>query len=109
MKSKFFKYVCLALVVIGTVVAYFTDVPIVEFSALAIAFVSAAVACVSVWKKAGKKDWKVVLAIVCIAVGAFGLGLCGVASDNITKLIAALGGVLLLIFGIFTGVKLSKD
>lgn len=109
MNSKVFKYVCLAVVLIGTIVAFFSDVAIVEYSALAVAFVAAASACLSVWKKSEKKDWKTILAIILIAVGSFLLGLAGIPADNITKLIAAVGGVLLLIFGIFTGVKLSKD
>ena len=106
--KNIFKYILLVLIVAGTVVAYFSDVEVVEFSALAVAFVSAALSCVSVYKKSEKKDWKVILAIVLIAVGSFGLGLAGVAADNITKLIAAVGGVLLLIFGILAGIKLQK-
>ena len=58
--KNIFKYILLVLIVAGTVVAYFSDVEVVEFSA------------------------------------------------NITKLIAAVGGVLLLIFGILAGIKLQK-
>lgn len=106
--NKVLKIVFICLVVAGAALAAFTDVPIAEYSGIALAFVSAAMACVTTWNKSEKKDWKVIVSIVLIAVGAFALGFAGVAGDAISKIIAAVGGVVLLIFGIISSIKLEK-
>ena len=106
--KKVLKIVFICLVVAGAALAAFTDVPIAEYSGIALAFVGAAMACVTTWNKSEKKDWKVIVSIVLIAVGAFALGFAGVAGDAISKIIAAVGGVVLLIFGIISSIKLEK-
>lgn len=106
--NKVLKIVFICLVVAGAALAAFTDVPIAEYSGIALAFVGAAMACVTTWNKSEKKDWKVIVSIVLIAVGAFALGFAGVAGDAISKIIAAVGGVVLLIFGIISSIKLEK-
>ena len=99
--NKALKIICALLVVGGAVLAVFTDVPVLEFSALAVSFAGAAIAAIELYRKSEKKDWKVIVSIVLVAVGAFGLGFAGVAGDAISKIIAAVGGVVLLIFGLF--------
>lgn len=106
--NKVWKIIFVCMVVAGACFAYFTDVPVLEYSGIAVVFVSAAMACVTTYKKSEKKDWKVVVSIVLIALGSFMLGFAGVAGDAISKLIAAVGGVLLLIFGIVASIKLEK-
>lgn len=106
--NKVLKIVFICLVVAGAALAAFTDVPIAEYSGIALAFVGAAMACVTTWNKSEKKNWKVIVSIVLIAVGAFALGFTGVAGDAISKIIAAVGGVVLLIFGIISSIKLEK-
>ena len=106
--NKVLKIVFICLVVAGAALAAFTDVPIAEYSGIALAFVGASMACVTTWNKSEKKDWKVIVSIVLIAVGAFALGFAGVAGDAISKIIAAFGGVVLLIFGIISSIKLEK-
>lgn len=106
--NKVLKIIFICLVVAGAALAAFTDVPIAEYSGIALAFVGAAMACVTTWSKSEKKDWKVIVSIVLIAVGAFALGFAGVAGDAISKIIAAVGGVVLLIFGIISSIKLEK-
>lgn len=93
------------LIVGGAFLAAFTDVPIAEFCGLAVACASAGALCFATWNKSEKKDWKVIVSIVLIAVGAFALGFVGVAGDAISKIIAAVGGVVLLIFGIIAAMK----
>ena len=90
------KWIFLGLLVAGAVVAALTDIPIAD------------ALCVTTYKKSEKKGWKVIAAIVLIAVGAFGLGFMGVAPDAISKIIAAVGGVVLLLFGIIVGVIQEK-
>ena len=106
--NKVLKIVFICLVVAGAALAAFTDVSIAEYSGIALAFVGAAMACVTTWNKSEKKDWKVIVSIVLFAVGAFALGFAGVTGDAISKIIAAVGGVVLLIFGIISSIKLEK-
>lgn len=105
--NKIFKILCILMVVVGAGLATFTDVAISEYAGIALAFVGAALACLNTYRKSEKKDWKVIVSIVLIAVGAFILGFAGVAGDNISKIIAAVNGVVLLIFGLITSIKLE--
>lgn len=107
--NKVLKIICFCLVVAGACLAAFTDVAIAEYTGIAIAFVGAAIACISTYKKSEKKDWKVIVSIVLIAVGSFALGFAGVAGDAISRIIAAVGGVVLLIFGLISSIKIEKD
>lgn len=106
--NKVLKIICFCVIVAGAALAAFTDVPLAEYTGIALAFVSAAIACMSVYNKSEKKDWKVVVSIVLIALGAFVLGFAGVAGDAISKIIAAVGGVVLLIFGLIASIKAEK-
>lgn len=106
--NKVLKILFIVLVVVGAGLAAFTDVPLVEYSGIALAFVGAALACISTYKKSEKKDWKVIVSIILIAVGAFGLGFAGVAGETITTIISAVAGIVLLILGLITSMKLEK-
>lgn len=106
--NKVLKIIFFCLVVVGAGLAAFTDVPLAEYSGIALAFVGAALACITTYKKSEKKDWKVVVSIVLIAIGSFMLGFAGVAGDAISKIIAAVGGVVLLIFGLISSIKIEK-
>lgn len=106
--NKVLKIIFFCLVVAGACLAAFTDVAIAEYTGIAIAFVGAAMACITTYKKSEKKDWKVVVSIILIAVGSFVLGFAGVAGDAISKIIAAVGGVVLLIFGLISSIKLES-
>lgn len=105
--NKALKILFICLVVAGACLAAFTDIAIAEYSGIALACVSAALACVTTYNKSEKKDWKVVVSIILIAVGSFVLGFAGVAGDAISKIIAAVGGVVLLIFGLIASLKLK--
>lgn len=105
--NKVLKYVCLALLVAGVVVAHFSDLLVVDISALAVAFVSAGALCASTYKKSEKKDWKVILSIALVAVGAVGLGIAAVSTNTVTTVIAAVAGLLTLLGGIVTSVVLT--
>lgn len=105
--NKVFKIFCILMVVVGAALATFTDVAITEYAGIALAFVGAALACMNTYRKSEKKDWKVIVSIILISVGAFILGFAGVAGDNISKIIAAVNGVVLLIFGLITSIKLE--
>ncbi len=103
--KKIFIYILIALILAGAAVAALTDVPAVEWTALAVAFASAGALCVATYKKSAKKDWKVVLAIILIAAGSLGLGLLGLAPDMVSKIIVAVIALVLLIIGVITGIN----
>lgn len=98
--NKTFKIILTVLIVAGAFLAAFTDIPLLEYGGLAVACASAGALIFATWNKSEKKDWKVIVSIALIAIGSFALGFMGVAGDNISKIIAAVGGVVLLIFGI---------
>ena len=106
--NKVFKIIFICLLIAGSAVAAISDVPLVEYTGLAVAFLSAALACISIYKKSEKKDWKVIVSIVLIAIGAFALEFVGIGEDAITRIIAAVGGVVLLIFGLITSFATEK-
>lgn len=103
--NKTIKIILVILLVLGSGIAVFTDNQIADYCALSASFVAAALLCHETWNKSKKKDWKTKAAIILIAVASFGLGFIGVAGDNISKIIAAVGGVVLLIFGIIASFK----
>lgn len=103
--NKTFKIIMICLIVGGALLSAFTDVPLADFCGIAVACASAGALCFATWNKSEKKGWKVIASIVLIAVGSFALGFAGVAGDAISKIIAAVGGVVLLIFGIISTLK----
>lgn len=107
MKKPLF-IVLVALLIAGVVVAYISDIPIVDYTALAVAFASAGALCCTTIGKSEKKDWKVYTAVSCIGLSAFMLGFCGVTGDYISKIITGVIGVILLIAGIFAAIKVPK-
>lgn len=106
--NKTFKIILSCFIVAGAFLAAFTDIPLLEFGGLAVACASAGALMCATWNKSIKKDWKVVVSIAFIAIGSFALGFMGVAGDAISKIIAAVGGVVLLIFGIITAIKIES-
>ena len=107
--NKVLKFVFLAILVAGSAIAALSDVPMADYIGLAAAFISAAGLCVTTYKKSETKDWKVITSIILIAVGAFGLVFAGVSEDAITKIITAVGGVVLLLFGLITSALFKKE
>lgn len=108
MKNKILTIIGAALVVAGAVVAAFTDVAVAEYASIAVAFVGAAVTCVSVYKKSEKKDWKVIVSIIAIAAGALLLGFSGISSSVVTEIVTAVAGIVALILGLFVALKSKK-
>lgn len=106
--NKVFKIIFVVMVVVGAIIAAFSDVPVVEYSGVALAFVGAALSCVAAWKKSEKKDWKVILSIILIAIGAFGLGLAGISGEIVTTIISAIAGFVALILGIILSLNTEK-
>lgn len=95
--KKTWLYVFIGLIVVGSIVAYFSNNPIVDLIAFAVACGSAGVLC----GKLKRTSWKDYVATICLGLGAFGVCFCGVAPDTVSKLISAIIAVILLIAGFF--------
>ena len=98
---KYGKYACIFLIVVGAVVSYFSTIPLVDYLALCVSMGSAGVLCADTLKRATKKSWKEYLAVVCIGIGSFGAGFCGVAPDTSSQIISLVVSAILLIAGVF--------
>lgn len=101
-------FILIALMIVGVVIAYFSDVEVVDYISLAVAFASAGGLCAGTINKSEKKDWKVYTSVACIGLSSFLLGFCGVTGDLISKLITGIVGVILLIAGIISAIMVSK-
>lgn len=99
--TKTMKYVFIALIVGGAVVSYFSTIPLVDYLALCVSMGSAGVLCADTLKKATTKTWKEYVATICIGVGSFGAGFCGVAPDTSSQIISLVVSAILLIAGVF--------
>lgn len=102
---KYGKYVCIALIVIGAVVSYFSTIPLVDYISWCVSMASAGVLCASTFGKAVQKTWKEYVAVICIGIGSFGAGFCGVAPDTVSQIISLVVSALLLIAGVFLAKK----
>ena len=110
MKKNIWLWIGIGLLVVGTVVACFTNI-LNDIPALAVAAFGLGSIIVSVWNKSEKKDWVTILAIVFVSVGAFCCAFVGLAQDTMTKVIAAVSALVMLLIGILTPVinaKLNK-
>ena len=103
--NKILKWVFVALIVAGSIVAYFSDIAIVDIIALAVAFGSAGALCSTTINKSEKKDWKTYVSIILVAIGSFGLCFGGVATDMVSKIISAVAGLIALVLGIVLAIK----
>lgn len=102
------KWVFIALTIAGVGVSYFTTIPAVDITALAVAFCSAGALFGSTLNKGDKKDWKTYVSTICITIGAFGLGFAGVSSEIVSKVVSAVIGLIALVIGIVMAVKADK-
>lgn len=98
---KYGKYVFIFLIVAGAVVSYFSTVPLVDYLAICVSMGSAGVLCADTMKRVAQKTWKEYVAVVCIGLGSFGAGFCGVAPDTSSQIISLVVSAILLIAGVF--------
>lgn len=106
--SRIFKIVGIILVVVGAAIAAFTDVGLADFIGIGVAATGLAVTCVATYKKSKSKDWKLVLSIVLIVIGSFGMILGGLADNLVTEIIASVFGLVSLIVGMVVAKVTSK-
>lgn len=105
--NKILKWVCIVLVVAGAVVSYFSNIAIVDMVALAVSFGSAGILCATTINKSERKDWKTYVSVICIALGSFGLCFAGVSTEIVSSLISGIAGLVAMIIGIITAIKVQ--
>lgn len=108
MNKKIWNIVCVVLIVVGAVTAYFSNIAWVDVTALAVSFGSAGVLCASMFNKQEKKNWLFYLSTVLIAVGSFGVCFAGASVEILPKIIESIAGFIALIAGIIGFVFAEK-
>lgn len=108
MKNKIFLIIGIALLVIGSGLACFTDI-YSDIPALAVAAFGLGVLVVTIWNKSEVKGPKVIVSITCITISGFFCAIAGLAQDTMTNIIAAVIALVLLLIGVIAGkVKIIK-
>lgn len=102
--NKLFKILGPVLILVGSAVAYFSPIAIVDYIGIAVAALGLAISIVNVIKKADKVDWKIIVPVICFAIGGFCCGIAGIAEDQMTSLIMAVIGVVGILVGLITSV-----
>lgn len=106
---KFLKIAGIALLVVGSVAANFTDVLIASYVSVAVAALGLALTIVGVWKESEKKSWKEILSLILFAVGGFLCGFSGFTEGTVTQIITAVFGAVALITGLITAFIKPKE
>lgn len=108
MKTKLLTIIGIVLMIIGAILTYFAKMPL----EIAIGIVSSAVGLgliiSAAYIKAEKKDWKLLLTIVCLATGGLLVGLAGMAKETATSLVSAIVGLVVMIAGLIPSILARK-
>lgn len=102
--NKVFKIIGLVCIVVGAVISAIFNYTVADLVGIAVAFLGAGIEAISVYKSAENKDWKLVLAIVLMAVGGLCCAFAGIAEATITQIITTVAGLVILITGLFTSI-----
>ena len=106
--KNIFKILGLVLIIAGSALAYFTTIPVAEYTGIAVAALGLALAIVGVLKKTEKVTWKEYVAIVLFAVGGLLCGFAGFTEALVTQVITAVFGVVALIAGLIVSLVKAK-
>ena len=106
--KNIFKILGLVLIIAGSALAYFTTIPVAEYTGIAVAALGLALAIVGVLKKTEKVTWKEYVAIILFAVGGLLCGFAGFTEALVTQVITAVFGVVALIAGLIVSLVKAK-
>ncbi len=98
--KNLFTYICIACVIVGAAVGYFSTIPLVDGLAISAASFGLTGLIVSTTKKAEKLTWKEYLMVAMFTVAGVCAYIANVSQEFIGKLAAAVVGLLALIFGV---------
>lgn len=107
--KNIFKILGLVLIIGGSALAYFTAIPIAQYSGIAVAALGLALTIIGVLNKTEKVTWKEIVAIICFAVGGFLFGFAGFSEAILTQVITAVFGVVALVAGLIVSFVKAKQ
>ena len=108
MKS-FAKILGIVCLIGGSALAAFTAIPIADYIGIGVAALGLALLIGSTWKKAEKKTWKEIVAIILFAVAGFLCGFAGIADTVFTQVATAIFGIVSLVAGLIVSAIKKKD
>ena len=103
--KNFVKILGIVLLIAGSAVSVFSSIALVDYIGIAVDALGLALLIVGTLKKAEKKAWKEILAVILFAIAGFCCGIAGIAEGTVTQLATAIAGVLALIIGLVFVVK----
>ena len=106
--KNLFTYICIACVIVGAAVGYFSAIPLVDCLAITAASFGLTGLIVSTTKKAEKLTWKEYVVVALFTVAGVCAYIANVSQELIGKIAAAVVGLLALIFGVIA-VKKKND
>ncbi|MBQ0165530.1 MAG: hypothetical protein KBT02_00295 [Treponema sp.] len=108
MKNKILYIIGLVLMVVGAVLSYFAKVPLETAGGIVASAVGLGLVIAAAYIKAEKKDWKLLVTIICLGVGGFLVGLGGMAKEAAVSLVSAIVGVVIMIIGLIPTLVAQK-
>ncbi len=106
--KNLFTYICIACVIAGAAVGYFSTIPLVDGLAISAASFGLTGLIVSTTKKAEKLTWKEYVTVALFTVAGVCAYIANISQELIGKIAAAVVGLLALIFGVIV-IKKKKD
>ena len=111
MKNKLFLILCIAVIVLGSVISYFAKIPEVQLLGFATTMFGAGLLVSNMWKekKPEVKSWLFILALALVGIGAFVAGITGVLSaEQVKTIIGYTLALVLLVAGLITSAIANK-
>ena len=94
--------IAVACIVAGCVVAHFSSIAIVDYSAIAVMSFGFVTLIINTIKKADNKGWKEIVGVLLFAVAGGCCAVAGIAQDTMSQLITLVAGLITLIAGLIT-------
>lgn len=107
--NKLFKILGPVLILIGSIVAYFSPVPIADYIGIGAAAIGLTLAVIATVKKADKITWKVIVPIPCFIIGGIACCVAGISEEQMTTLAMAVIGAVGIFVGLITSIVLKTE
>ena len=98
--KNLFTYICIACVIAGAAIGYFSAIPLVDCLAITASSFGLTGLIVSTAKKAEKLTWKEYVTVALFTIAGVAAYIANVSQELVGKIAAAVVGLLSLIFGV---------
>lgn len=106
--KKLWTVIAIVCIIAGCTVGYFSNIAIVDYTAIAVMAFGFVTLIMNTIKKVDKKTWKEVAGIACFAVAGGCCAVAGMAQDTMSQIITMVAGLIVLIAGLIT-VSIKKE